>query len=92
MLRIGFLIEGRSDDEQPEQMLGCAVLKGEGYLNDIYIANPNPSKVRGTFISTVTYNAIAPTSCVELQRVFSRRRFFHTCSIEISTIFAEMGI
>lgn len=29
MFRIGFLIEGRSNEEQPEQILGCAVLKGE---------------------------------------------------------------
>lgn len=29
IFRIGFLIEGRSDEEQPEHMLGCGILKGE---------------------------------------------------------------
>lgn len=28
MFRIGFLLEGRSDEEQPEHMLGCGVFYG----------------------------------------------------------------
>ena len=29
IFRIGFLLEGRSDEEQPEHMLGCGVFYGE---------------------------------------------------------------
>lgn len=29
IFRIGFLLEGRADEEQPEHMLGCGVFYGE---------------------------------------------------------------
>lgn len=32
IFRIGFLLEGRSDEEQPEHMLGCGVFYGESLV------------------------------------------------------------
>lgn len=41
IFRIGFLIEGRTDEEQPEHMLGCGILKGEFIVTIVISSSGN---------------------------------------------------